>query len=71
MPRLIRVELIVEPSINAAIGVGAAGVNIAMISVTRPYWMDPIIDFLVEDQFQMMKRRLTGFAERLLGTGCQ
>ena len=60
-----------ELSINAAIGVGAARVDIAMILVTGPYWMDPIIDFLVEDEFQMMKKRLTGLAERLLGTGCQ
>ena len=25
-------------------------VDIAMISTTRPYWMDPIIDFLAEDR---------------------
>ena len=39
-----------ESSINAAIGVGAARVDIAMISVIGPYWMDPIIDFLAEDR---------------------
>ena len=54
VPRLMKVELIVEPSINAVIGVGVgvvvAGVDIAMILATGPCWMDPIIDFLVEDR---------------------
>ena len=50
VPQLIKVELIVESSINAAMGVGIAGVDIAMISATRPSWMDPIIDFLAEDR---------------------
>ena len=44
MPRIIKVELITEPSINTAIGIG-----VAMISTTEPCWMDPIIDFLAED----------------------
>ena len=45
VPRLIKVELIAEPSINTAVGVG-----IAVISTIEPCWMDPIIDFLVEDK---------------------
>ena len=45
VPRLIKVELIVEPSINIAIGV-----SVAVLSMTGPCWMDPIIDFLVEDR---------------------
>jgi len=49
VPRLIKVKLIVEPSINAAIGVGATRVDIAMILATGPCWMDPIIDFLAKD----------------------
>ena len=48
--RLIKVELIVELSIKAAIGVGATGVDIAMISAIGPCWIDPIIDFLAEDR---------------------
>ena len=43
VPWIIKVELIAKPSINAAIGV-------AMVSASGPYWMDPIIDFLVEDR---------------------
>ena len=45
VPQLIKVELIVEPSINTAVGVG-----VAVISTTNPCWMDPIIDFLAEDR---------------------
>ena len=36
-------ELIAEPSINTAIGV-------AVVSMAGPCLMDPIINFLVEDQ---------------------
>ena len=43
MPRLIKVELVAEPSINAGIGV-------SVIAISEPSWMDPIINFLVEDQ---------------------
>ena len=43
VPRIIYVELIAEPCINATIGV---------LTVITPEscWMDPIIDFLVEDR---------------------
>ena len=50
VPWLIKVEIIEESSTNAAIGVGAAGVDIAMISETEPCWMDLIIDYLAEDR---------------------
>ena len=40
---MIKVELIAQPSIDAMIGV-------AVVSELRPYWMDPIINFLAEDQ---------------------
>ena len=50
VPQLIKVELIEESSTNAAIDVGATGVHIAMISVSGPCWMDPIIDYLAEDR---------------------
>ena len=45
VPRLIKVELIQEPSINTAISVG-----VAVILTDKPCWMNPIIDFLVEDR---------------------
>ena len=43
VPRLIKVELVVEPSINAAVGV-------LMVAMSKSCWMDPIIDFLAEDR---------------------
>ena len=49
VPRLIKVDLIAEPSIDVADNIGIAGVDVAVISATKPCWMDPIIDFLVED----------------------
>ena len=45
MPRLIKVELIAEPSINTTVGVG-----VVVISMTEPCWMDSVIDFLAEDR---------------------
>ena len=50
VPRLIKVELIREPSIGMRDNCMMAGVDVAMISTTRPCWMDPIIDFLAEDR---------------------
>ncbi|XP_075659069.1 uncharacterized protein LOC142628929 [Castanea sativa] len=43
VPRLIKVELVVELSINVRVG-------ISLITGTEPCWMDPIIDFLAEDR---------------------
>ena len=43
VPRIIKVELITEPSVNVAI-------SVAMVSTSKPCWMDPIIDFLAEDR---------------------
>ena len=45
MSRLIKVELIVESSINATVSVG-----VDVISTTEPCWMDPIINFLAENR---------------------
>ena len=50
VPRLIKVELIMEPSISVANNVSTTEVDVAMISATKPCWMDPIIDFLAEDR---------------------
>ena len=49
VPRLINVQLIREPNISKADNANTAGVNIAMVSATRPCWMDPITNFLAED----------------------
>ena len=43
VPRIIKVELIAQPSIDAAIGV-------TVVSTSEPCWMDPIINFLAKDQ---------------------
>ena len=50
VPRLIKVDLIREPSIGMEDNCNSAGVDVAMISTTRLCWMNPIIDFLVEDK---------------------
>ena len=43
VPRMIKVELIAEPSINAAVGV-------SMVVMSELCWMDPIINFLAKDR---------------------
>ena len=43
IPRLIKVELVTEPSINAK-------GSVLLVTTAEPCWMDPIIDFLAEDQ---------------------
>ena len=48
--RIIKVELITKPSINTATDVGIAGISATTVSTTKPCWMDPIVDFLVEDR---------------------
>ena len=41
IPRLIKVEVVAEPSINVR-------VNVSMVITVGLCWMDPIIDFLAE-----------------------
>ena len=43
VPRMIKVELIVEPRINIAVGV-------SMVAMSELCWMDPIINFLAKDR---------------------
>ena len=43
IPRLIKVELVVEPSINA-------GAGVSLVATAKPCWMDPIIEFLAKDR---------------------
>ena len=50
VPRLVKVELIREPSIGMEDNCISARVDVAMISTTEPCWMDLIIDFLVKDR---------------------
>ena len=49
IPRQIKVELIAEPSINAMAD-WATKVDVAAITTARSCWMNPIIEFLVEDR---------------------
>ena len=42
MSRLIKVEMVAEPSIDARLGVS--------VVASKPSWMDPIINFLAEDR---------------------
>ena len=39
VPQLIKVELIMESSINVVDSISIAGVNVAMILATRPCWI--------------------------------
>ena len=43
VPRMIKVEFIVEPSINAAVGV-------SMVAMSELCWMDLMINFLAKDR---------------------
>ena len=50
IPRLIRVELVPEPSIKVVGSEGAAKVEVTAVATLGPSWMDPIIDFLADDR---------------------
>ena len=50
VPQIIKVELIMKPSINIVIDVGVAWIGVIMVLTAGPCWMDSIIDFLVEDR---------------------
>ena len=49
IPRLIKVELITEPSISTT-AEDSTRVDMAAITTTESCWMDPIIEFLAEDR---------------------
>ena len=49
IPRLIKVELVAEPSINV-------GVDVSLVSTVEPFWMDPIINFLAKDRVPTNKK---------------
>ena len=50
IPRLIRVELVLEPSIKVVGNEGAKRVEVTAVATLGPSWMDPIIDFLADDR---------------------
>ena len=50
VPRIIKVKLITEPSINTMTDVGIAGICVTAVSTVEPCWMDSIVDFLAEDR---------------------
>ena len=37
VPRIIKVELIMEPSINTVTDVGVAGISVTAVSIAEPY----------------------------------
>ena len=48
--QIIKVELITEPSISTVTDVDVTGIGVTTVSIVESCWMDPIIDFLVEDR---------------------
>ena len=50
VPRISKVELITKPSVNTIIDVGVVGISVTTVSTAKPCWMNPIVDFLVEDR---------------------
>ena len=61
--RLIKVEVVKESSINVK-------VNISIVMVSKPCWMDPIIEFLAEDHVPNDEKEVKKYVESLLGIGC-
>ena len=50
VPRIIKVELIIEPSINTMTDVGIAGIYVTAVSTVDSCWMHSIVGFLAEDR---------------------
>lgn len=64
IPRLIKVEVVKEPSIDTK-------ANVSVISTLEPCWMDPIVDFLAKNHLSSeMKEfgcpRIVGYTRDLL-----
>ena len=51
IPRLVKIELIEEPSIEMTNDDKLAGVEVAMTSKADPCWMNPIINYIAEEKF--------------------
>ena len=49
VPQIIKVELIMKPSINTMTDVGVARISVKVVTIAEPCWMDLIVNFLAED----------------------
>ena len=50
VPRIIKVELIMKPSINTVTDVGVARISVTVVTTVEPFWLDLIVDFLAKDR---------------------
>ena len=50
VPRIIKVELIMKPSINTVTDVGVARISVTVVTTAEPFWLDLIVDFLAKDR---------------------
>nr|POE97696.1 hypothetical protein CFP56_06509 [Quercus suber] len=69
IPRLIKVELVKEPSIRVANDLIAARFSVTAITTLGPCWLDPIVDFLAEDRApsdEMKASKIHRIAPRIL-----
>ena len=57
VPRIIKVELITESSINTITDVGIAGISVTTVLKTEPCWMDSIVDFLAKDRISYDEKK--------------
>ena len=64
IPRLIKVELVAESSINV-------GVGVSLVTTVEPCWMDPIINFLAEDRVPVDEKKQKKYVRQLLSIGYQ
>ena len=67
--RLVKIKLIREPSIDVKNDYDPARVEVAMVSMANPCWMNPIIDFLAEDKVPDNEKEAKRFIGWLLDTG--
>ena len=49
VPQIIKVELIMKPSINTMTDDGVARISVTVVTIAEPCWMDLIVNFLAED----------------------
>ena len=61
--RLIKVEVVKKSSIDVK-------VNISIVMVSELCWIDPIIEFLVEDHVPNDEKEVKKYTESLLGISC-
>lgn len=47
------------------------GVDVAMVSISKLYWINPIIDFLAKDKVPNDEKRLKRFVEWLPSISCR